>query len=487
MPIFCIRCTVLGGCRRRKLDLHFKEEDLALKIHMVKEGDTLYLLAKKYGVELDKVIAMNPQIADPNKLDIGMKVKIPTQPKPVEPPVGDIIQKHTVVQGDTLWKLSKQWGVPLAAMIKANPQLKNPNVLLTGETVLIPKVGTDSPHAGEAQDKMNKALYTIPMNQSPNAAQAPEKMENITLPMAETPFEQFPVPAVEVIKENTSPMNMPPNLQMPVMENMPPNMQMPVMENMPPSMQMPVMENMPPSMQMPVMENMPPNMQMPIMENMPPNLQMPVMENMPLNMQMPIMENMMPNMPMPMMENMLPNMPMPMMENMPPNMQMPIMENMPPNMPMPAYPYSSAVPEYMIYTPYPSYAAPAYSYPTPHAFSYAHNVPSVMPDCGCGGGGFSSFSPYGAQPIGAMTLPYAYAPAASQGFVSPHQEPHLDGMLGGSENEEEREEQTEQARTGINSVKKRKKSTASRAKSSTLQAVIRAANSGTSRQQKSRR
>ncbi|MCF2937284.1 LysM peptidoglycan-binding domain-containing protein [Paenibacillus alkaliterrae] len=53
----------------------------------------------------------------------------------------DIIHQHVVKQGDTLWKLSKAWGVPLADMIKANPQLKNPNVLLTGEIVNIPKAG----------------------------------------------------------------------------------------------------------------------------------------------------------------------------------------------------------------------------------------------------------------------------------------------------------------------------------------------------------
>ncbi|WP_366293809.1 LysM domain-containing protein [Paenibacillus sp. AN1007] len=56
-----------------------------MKIHMVKKGDTLYLLSQKYNVALDKLIAANPQIADPDKLDIGMKVKIPTQPVTPKP------------------------------------------------------------------------------------------------------------------------------------------------------------------------------------------------------------------------------------------------------------------------------------------------------------------------------------------------------------------------------------------------------------------
>ncbi|WJH28007.1 LysM peptidoglycan-binding domain-containing protein [Paenibacillus sp. CC-CFT742] len=107
-----------------------------MKIHMVKKGDTLYLLSQKYNVGLDKIIAANPQITDPDKLDIGMKVKIPAEP--VTPKPEGILHSHKVQQGDSLWKLSQAWGVSLKDMINANPQLKNPNALLVGETVYIP-------------------------------------------------------------------------------------------------------------------------------------------------------------------------------------------------------------------------------------------------------------------------------------------------------------------------------------------------------------
>jgi morphogenetic protein associated with SpoVID len=101
-----------------------------VKIHIVKKGETLFNIAQKYNVELDTLIAANPQIADPNVIDVGMKVKIPNASKPVVPPT-DYLYKHVVVQGDTLWKLGKAWNVPLQEMVEANPQLKNPNVLMT--------------------------------------------------------------------------------------------------------------------------------------------------------------------------------------------------------------------------------------------------------------------------------------------------------------------------------------------------------------------
>lgn len=47
---------------------------------MVKKGDTLYDLAKKYQVDLQKLIELNPQIDDPNQIEVGEKVKIPSSP-----------------------------------------------------------------------------------------------------------------------------------------------------------------------------------------------------------------------------------------------------------------------------------------------------------------------------------------------------------------------------------------------------------------------
>lgn len=109
-----------------------------MKIHIVKKGDTLYALSQKYGVTLQKIIEANPQISNPEVLAIGDKVKIPAAPMLV-PENNELYYKHTVKQGDTLWKLSKAWGITLKEIIDANPHLKNPNALMTGEVVNIPK------------------------------------------------------------------------------------------------------------------------------------------------------------------------------------------------------------------------------------------------------------------------------------------------------------------------------------------------------------
>ena len=45
---------------------------------------------------------------------------------------------HTVRKGDTLWAVANQYGVGLAELLRANPQIKNPNLIYPGEAVNIP-------------------------------------------------------------------------------------------------------------------------------------------------------------------------------------------------------------------------------------------------------------------------------------------------------------------------------------------------------------
>ena len=45
---------------------------------------------------------------------------------------------YTVKKGDTLWGIAKRYGVTLSALISANPQIKNPNLTYPGNQVNIP-------------------------------------------------------------------------------------------------------------------------------------------------------------------------------------------------------------------------------------------------------------------------------------------------------------------------------------------------------------
>ena len=45
---------------------------------------------------------------------------------------------HKVKWGDTLWDLSRKYGVSIDAIVKANKQIKDPHWIYTGDTLVIP-------------------------------------------------------------------------------------------------------------------------------------------------------------------------------------------------------------------------------------------------------------------------------------------------------------------------------------------------------------
>ena len=45
---------------------------------------------------------------------------------------------YTVKKGDTLWGIAKRYDVTLSALVAANPQIKNPNLIYPGNQVNIP-------------------------------------------------------------------------------------------------------------------------------------------------------------------------------------------------------------------------------------------------------------------------------------------------------------------------------------------------------------
>lgn len=47
---------------------------------------------------------------------------------------------YRVKPGDTLYKIAQRFGVPLDALIKANPQISDPNLIYPGQVICIPGV-----------------------------------------------------------------------------------------------------------------------------------------------------------------------------------------------------------------------------------------------------------------------------------------------------------------------------------------------------------
>lgn len=100
-------------------------------------GDTLFSIARRLGISLEALLAANPGI-DPNNLRVGQVICLPVPaPGPVPCPGGRI---HVVQPGETLFLIAQRNGIPLALLIAANPQIPDPNVIQAGQQICIPAV-----------------------------------------------------------------------------------------------------------------------------------------------------------------------------------------------------------------------------------------------------------------------------------------------------------------------------------------------------------
>jgi morphogenetic protein associated with SpoVID len=66
-----------------------------VKIHIVQKGDTLWKIAKKYGVNFEELKKMNTQLSNPDMIMPGMKIKVPTAGGTIkkESPIGGLAAK----------------------------------------------------------------------------------------------------------------------------------------------------------------------------------------------------------------------------------------------------------------------------------------------------------------------------------------------------------------------------------------------------------
>ncbi len=98
-------------------------------VYIVKAGDTLNQIAASYGVTA-RAIAVENGIRNINLIYVGQRLIIPTNRYDLN---------HTLYKikwGDTLYSISRRYGVPIAAIVRLN-RIQNPNLIYAGQTIRI--------------------------------------------------------------------------------------------------------------------------------------------------------------------------------------------------------------------------------------------------------------------------------------------------------------------------------------------------------------
>lgn len=143
--------------------------------HTIEAGETLYRLTVKYNVSAKAICDANPGLSAEN-FRIGQVIRIPA---PDETPVvsdidnssktADVASEipaavqsrcrdmHKVKRKETIYSISKEYGITEAELIEANPELKGKNKIKKGSFLCIP-YPTTSANTGNAKPQ------TIPTN-----------------------------------------------------------------------------------------------------------------------------------------------------------------------------------------------------------------------------------------------------------------------------------------------------------------------------------
>jgi LysM repeat protein len=104
----------------------------------VRAGDTLNRIAARCGVSLAQILRANPQISNPNVIYIGQTIRLTgAAAAPGRPSVPSGGSTYRVRAGDTLAAIARRHGVSLARIIAANPRI-NPNLIFVGQIIVIP-------------------------------------------------------------------------------------------------------------------------------------------------------------------------------------------------------------------------------------------------------------------------------------------------------------------------------------------------------------
>ena len=93
--------------------------------YVVQYGDTLRKIGDRIGASVADIMAVNPQIWNPNLIYVGQSINLPAHPV-----------YYTVCYGDTLFKIATRFGTTVASLQSLN-NIWNPNWIYAGQVLRI--------------------------------------------------------------------------------------------------------------------------------------------------------------------------------------------------------------------------------------------------------------------------------------------------------------------------------------------------------------
>lgn len=116
----------------------------------MQRGDTLFGIARRYGLTVDGLAQANPDLHD--RLRAGQLIRLPASESAVR--TSDFIQpvslkasnpksdqplRYTIMRGDTLSTIAERFEVSLADITAWNPAFRKTRTIRTGQSIIVGK------------------------------------------------------------------------------------------------------------------------------------------------------------------------------------------------------------------------------------------------------------------------------------------------------------------------------------------------------------
>ncbi len=130
--------------------------------HSLKPGETIFSLSKYYGVSENEILQSNPGI-DITKLSVGTEIAVPRRDFMTERQKFDDQEKkyfyHKVLEGESLSSIARLYGLPVRVLRRENRDLRFPQV---GDYVRVPGIKPESENVEQIKTDTSAAVAEEP-------------------------------------------------------------------------------------------------------------------------------------------------------------------------------------------------------------------------------------------------------------------------------------------------------------------------------------
>ncbi|MEA2548860.1 MAG: hypothetical protein QOE42_1458 [Chloroflexota bacterium] len=108
--------------------------------YTVRRGDTLSTISDRWRISLRIIAALNPQLASPGTIVVGQTLFLGRTPfvALLACPDAPACYLYVVRPGDRLSTIAGRYGITQQSILALNPQITDPNAIFSGKTIRLP-------------------------------------------------------------------------------------------------------------------------------------------------------------------------------------------------------------------------------------------------------------------------------------------------------------------------------------------------------------